>query len=161
MSDAVEAKLVSDSAIEEQTSLIFPNDLNSRGTLFGGRVLELADRLAAVVAMRHSGRVCVTLAIDSVRFLAPATQTDLLVMSAAVNRVWRSSMEIGLKAYAEHMTDHQRRHIFSAYFTYVALDERQKTVAVPAILPKTDEQKRRYEDAQFRRHLRLASLPCR
>ena len=48
---------VSDSAIEDQTAVVFPNDLNAYGTLFGGRVVELCDRIAGVVAKRHSRRV--------------------------------------------------------------------------------------------------------
>ncbi|MGA2501678.1 MAG: hotdog domain-containing protein, partial [Tepidisphaeraceae bacterium] len=68
MNATLRPKTVSESAIHDQTAIVFPNDLNSLGTLFGGRVLEQADRVAAVVARRHSGRECVTLGIDSVRF---------------------------------------------------------------------------------------------
>src|SRR5437868_6735309 len=81
-------KRVSDSAIHDQTAIVFPNDLNTVGTLYGGRVLEQADRVAAVVAKRHSGSVCVTLGVDTVRFLAPARHGDILVFQAAANRVW-------------------------------------------------------------------------
>ena len=96
MSDQLTGKPVSASALHDQTAIVFPNDLNAYGTLFGGRVLEMADKVAAVVAHRHAGRECVTLAIDSVRFLAPARRGDILVFQAAVNRVWRTSMEVGL-----------------------------------------------------------------
>src|SRR5437660_12465474 len=89
-------KRVSDSAIHDQTAIVFPNDLNTLGTLYGGRVLEQADRVAAVVAHRHAGRVCVTLGVDSVRFLAPARHGELLIFQPAVNRVWHISMETGV-----------------------------------------------------------------
>src|SRR5580692_12260666 len=117
------SKRVSESAIHDQTSIVFPNDLNSLGTLFGGRVLEQADLVAAVVAHRHAGRVCVTLGVDSVRFLAPARHGDILIFQAAVNRVWRTSMEVGVKVLVEDFRTMTRRHIFSAYFTFVAVDD--------------------------------------
>src|SRR5665213_3850318 len=98
---SITPKRVSESAIHDQTYIVFPNDLNSIGTLYGGRVLEQADRVAAVVAKRHSGRVCVTLGVDSVRFLAPARHGDILIFQAAVNHVWRTSMEIGVKVLVE------------------------------------------------------------
>src|SRR2546421_9255349 len=79
MSHSLAPKPVSASAIHDQTSIVFPNDLNTIGTLFGGRVLEQADRVAAVVTKRHTGRTCLTLGIDSVRFHAPARHGDILV----------------------------------------------------------------------------------
>src|SRR3954451_16806729 len=93
------AKPVSASAIHDQTMVVFPNDLNTLGTLFGGRVMELADILAATVAKRHAGRSVVTLMIDSVRFLASSRHGDTLVFKASVNRTWTTSMEVGLKVF--------------------------------------------------------------
>ncbi|MGE5196400.1 MAG: acyl-CoA thioesterase [Anaerolineae bacterium] len=154
-------KSVSESAVHDQTAVVFPNDLNSHGTLFGGRVLEMADRLAAIVAKRHSGKVCVTLGIDSVRFLASARHGDILVFQAAVNRVWRTSMEVGIKAFAEDFRTLERVHIFSAYFTFVALDDSLKPVEVIPIIPTTKSEKRRYVDAEKRRLLRLQSFPSK
>ncbi len=148
-------KPVADSAINDQTAVVFPNDLNAYGTLFGGRVLDLCDRVSGVVAKRHSGAVCVTLGIDSVRFLAPAKHGDILVFKAAVNRVWKTSMEIGVKVFKEDFRTLQRVHILSAYFTFVALDDHLKPVEVPAVIPETAEEKRRYADAEKRRQLRL------
>lgn len=146
---------VSASCINDQTYIVFPNDLNSLNTLFGGRVMELADKVAAVVARRHAGRDCVTLGIDSVRFLAPARHGDVLVMKAAVNRVWNTSMEVGLKVFAEHGHGEPPRHIVSAYFTFVALDERGQRVTIPQVLPESEQEKRRYEEADRRRSLRF------
>src|ERR1051325_11365289 len=121
MAEAMHGKPVSASAIQDQTSVVFPDDLNPLGTLFGGRVLEMADEVAAVVARRHAGRTCVTLAIDSVRFLAPARHGDLLTFQAAVNRVWKTSMEVGIRCFAEDFKTQKRTHVFSAYFTFVAV----------------------------------------
>jgi acyl-CoA hydrolase len=148
-------KPVADSAIHDQTAVVFPNDLNAYGTLFGGRVLDLCDRVSGVVAKRHSGSVCVTLGIDSVRFLAPAKHGDILVFKSAVNRVWKTSMEIGVKVFKEDFRTLQRVHILSAYFTFVALDDHLKPVEVPPVIPETPEEKRRYEEAEKRRQQRL------
>jgi acyl-CoA hydrolase len=149
------SKPVADSAIHDQTAVVFPNDLNAYGTLFGGRVLDLCDRVSGVVAKRHSGCVCVTLGIDSVRFLAPAKHGDILVFKSAINRAWKTSMEIGVKVYKEDFRTLQRVHILSAYFTFVALDDNLKPTEVPPVIPGSVEEKRRYEQADKRRKLRL------
>jgi acyl-CoA hydrolase len=154
----MDAKHVADSAIHDQTAVVFPNDLNAYGTLFGGRVLDLCDRVSGVVAKRHSGKVCVTLGIDSVRFLAPAKHGDILVFQSAVNRVWKTSMEIGVKVYKEDFRTLQRVHILSAYFTFVALDDHLKPVQVQPVIPQSVEEKRRYEEAEKRRLMRLQKL---
>jgi acyl-CoA hydrolase len=151
----MQGKSVAESAIHDQTSVVFPNDLNAYGTLFGGRVLDLCDRVAGVVAKRHSGKMCVTLGIDSVRFLAPAKHGDILVFKASMNRVWKTSMEIGLKVFKEDFRTQERVHILSAYFTFVALDDHLKPVEVPPVLPLSADEKRRYEQAEERRLLRL------
>jgi acyl-CoA hydrolase len=148
-------KRVSESALHDQTSMVFPNDLNTVGTLYGGRVLEQADRVAAVVAKRHSGRVCVTLGVDSVRFHAPARHGDILVFQASANRVWRTSMEVGVKVLAEDFRTLERRHIFSAYFTFVAVDDQLAPVEIVAVMPENDEERRRFAQADQRRQARL------
>lgn len=151
----MEPRPVQFSAIDQQTSLVFPNDLNSYGTLFGGRVLELGDWLCGIVAKRHSGRVCVTLGLDSVRFLAPAKSGEILVLKAAVNRAWNSSMEIGLKVFAQDFRTMEEKHILSAYFTFVALDDHLKPCKIAPVLPMSAEEKRRYAEAEGRRQKRL------
>lgn len=159
MKEIESGKPVSSSAIHDQTAVVYPNDLNSYGTLFGGRVLELCDKLAGVVAKRHSGKVCVTLSVDSVRFHAPAKHGDILVFKASMNRTWKSSMEIGLKVFAEDFRTLARRHIISAYFTFVAVDDQMKPVKVCPVIPETEDEKRRYAEAGHRRQLRLAAYP--
>lgn len=151
----MQGKTVAHSAIQDNVYVVFPNDLNAYGTLFGGRVLELADRLAAIVARRHSGHVCVTLSVDSVRFLGPAKHGELLVFQAAVNRVWRTSMEIGIKVMAEDFKIGQRRHIVSAYFTFVALDDHLKPTPIAPLVPETEAEIRRFKEAETRRKRRL------
>lgn len=148
-------KPVKSSTIHDQTAVVYPNDLNPYGTLFGGRVLELCDKTAGVVARRHSGRICVTLSVDSVRFLAPAKRGDILVFQASVNRVWRTSMEVGIKVFAEDFRTLGRVHIASAYFTFVAVDDNMHPIEMCSVIPETSEEKRRYEQAEVRRAHRM------
>ena len=151
----MEGKTVSASAIVDQVVEVYPNDLNPHGTLFGGRVLQVVDSLAAIVAKRHSGKVCVTLGIDSVRFLNPARHGDILVCMASVNRTWRTSMEIGVKVLAEDFRTLDQKEILSAYFTFVAIDDDHKPVEVIPVIPETPEQIERYHQAEYRRQMRL------
>ena len=148
-------KPVSASAIEKHVYKVFPNDMNAHKTVFGGMIMAKCDRLALVVAERHSGHVCVTAAVDSIHFRAPAKGNDTLLFSLSLNRSWGSSMEIGAKVEAENSYTGETRHILSAFFTFVALDEHDRPVPVPAVIPETDEQRRRYANAQIRREGRL------
>ncbi len=152
----MEGKPVSASMVIDQVVEVFPNDLNPHGTLFGGRVLQIIDTLAAIVAKRHSGQVCVTLGIDSVRFLNPAYHGDILVCQASVNRTWRTSMEVGVKVLAEDFRTLEQKDILSAYFTFVAIDDHHRPVEVIPVIPETEEQKKRYKEAEERRQNRLS-----
>jgi len=143
------------SAVEQNVYKVFPNDLNSKYTVFGGLVMSLCDRTALIVAERHSGKTCVTAAVDSLNFLAPARAGDTLVVKAAVNRSWRSSMEIGVHVAAEDSFSGDTRHVVSAYLTFVALDEAGKPASVPAVIPESDVEIKRYEQAGERRSIRL------
>ena len=150
-------KAVSDSAVEQNVYKVFPNDLNSKYTVFGGLVMSLCDRIALIVAERHSGTTCVTAAVDSLTFLAPANAGDTLILKAAVNRSWRSSMEIGVHVAAENSYAGASRHVVSAYLTFVALDESGKPTAIPGISPGSEVERRRFDEAGKRRATRLES----
>lgn len=154
-------KKVHESAVDNHTYKVFPNDLNSYGTAFGGMIMAVCDRTALVVAERHSRRTCVTASVDSMHFLRPAGQGDILLFSASINRTWRTSMEIGVKVVAEHYETGERRHILSAYFTFIALDSKKSPVEVAQIIPETDFEKRRYEEANFRRENRKKEAEAR
>jgi len=150
-----QGKAPSESAIEQNVYKVFPNDLNSKYTVFGGLVMSLCDRVALIVAERHSGCPSVTAAVDSLNFLAPARAGDTLVIKAAVNRTWRSSMEIGVHVAAEDSRTGDTRHVVSAYLTFVALGEHGKPQSVSPVLPQTKDQIRRFEAAGKRREQRL------
>ena len=150
-------KSPSESSVEENVYKVFPNDLNSEYTVFGGLVMGLCDRTALIVAERHSGNTCVTAAVDSLNFLSPARAGETLIVKAAVNRSWRSSMEIGVHVAAEDSHRGESRHVVSAYLTFVALDDNGRPTSVPEVVPQSAAEKRRYKDAQRRRDQRLAN----
>jgi acyl-CoA hydrolase len=152
-------KSPAESAVEQNVHKVFPNDLNSEYTVFGGLVMGLCDRTALIVAERHSGKTCVTAAVDSLNFLAPARSGETLIVKASVNRAWRSSMEIGVHVAAENSHNGDSRHVVSAYLTFVALDDRGNPATVPAVVPGTDDEKRRFERAGLRRKARLGNRP--
>ncbi|HSX10241.1 MAG TPA: acyl-CoA thioesterase [Chlamydiales bacterium] len=152
----MEGKPVSASAIIDQVVEVFPNDLNAHGTLFGGKLMQVVDNLAAIVAKRHSGRVCVTLGIDSVRFLNPAHHGDILVCKASVNKTWKTSMEVGVKVIAEDFRTLEHKDILSAYFTFVAMDDELKPIEIIPVIPETADQMVRFKDAERRRQFRLS-----
>jgi acyl-CoA hydrolase len=136
--------------------MVFPNDLNANDTVFGGLIMALMDRLAVVVASRHAGSVCVTAGVDAVNFIAPARRGDVLIYNVAVNRAWTSSTEIGCKVEAAGIGGGAKRHIVSAYLTFVAMDEQGKPQTVPELVPETDVEQQRFEEAALRRSSRLA-----
>jgi len=148
-------KKVSASSVQNHVYKVFPNDLNAHYTVFGGLVMSLCDRVALVVSERHSGKICVTASVDSFHFVAPAKDGDTLLISAAVNRTWSSSMEIGVRVDAENSFSGESKHIVSAYFTFVALDEDNRPCEVPDIQPVSEDEIRRYNGAQVRRDARL------
>lgn len=156
MSSSLEGRTVSYSAVREQVHQVFPNDLNARNTVFGGLILAHMDRFAVVVADRHAGGTCVTVGVDAVHFISPARHGDVLVFNAAVNRAWGTSMEVGCKVEAEQLGTTARRHILSAYLTFVQIDENGKPKPVPPLLPETDLERARYDEAGLRRKSRLA-----
>lgn len=149
------ARPVSYSAVREQVYMVFPNDLNSNDTVFGGLIMAQMDRFAAVAADRHAGGVCVTASVDAVHFVAPAKGGDVLVFNCSVNRAWNTSMEVGCKVEAEKIGGGPRRHILSAYLTFVAVGPDNRPRPIPALIPETETERHRHEEAQLRRELRL------
>ena len=136
------------------TEMVLPNDTNGLGNLMGGRLLYWMDLCAAISARRHSDCVCVTASVDTVEFQSPIRQGEIIVISGQVNRTWRTSMEVELNVWAEPLNG-ERRKANRAFYTFVAVDENVRPVRVRPVLPETDEEIERYENAARRRELRL------
>jgi acyl-CoA hydrolase len=139
----------------ETSELMMPQHSNNLGHVFGGVVLAMMDKAAAVAAIRHARITCVTVSVDSVAFREPIHLGELLVMKASVNYVGRTSMEIGVRVEAENLLDGVRRHTNSCYLTFVAVDRNGRPVPIPKVIPESVEEKRRFEAAQKRRELRI------
>ncbi|HUL48428.1 MAG TPA: acyl-CoA thioesterase [Gemmatimonadales bacterium] len=137
------------------TELMTPQHANAMGNVFGGVILSLVDRVAAVAAIRHAQRQCVTVSVDKVNFREPIRVSELVTAVARVNFTGRTSMEVGVKVIAENVLTGERRHTNSCYLTFVALDERGEPTAVPPIVPETPDEQRRYERAAQRRASRV------
>ena len=132
-----------------------PQHANNLGHVFGGVILSMMDRAAAVAAIRHARRTCVTVSVDRVDFREPIHLGDLVIMHASVNYAGRTSMEVGVRVEAENLLDGARRHTNSCYVTFVAVDVNGRPVEVPPVIPETEDEKRRYLAAQERRRRRL------
>jgi acyl-CoA hydrolase len=148
-------KPVSES-ISECAELALPTDANPLGNVLGGKVMHLVDMAGAMAAMRHARKPVVTAAVDSLRFLYPARIGDLIRLRSSVNRVFHTSMEVGVTVETENFMTGARLHTCSAYLTFVALDETGKAVPIPPVIPETETEQRRYREAGERREARLA-----
>ena len=137
------------------SELMMPQHANIMGNVFGGVILALADRVAAVCAIRHARKQCVTVSVDKVDFKEPIHVGELVTAFARVNYAGRTSMEVGVKILAENVLSGEKRHTNSCYVTYVALDDTGVPTEVPPILPETPDEKRRYDRAVKRRASRV------
>ena len=155
--DAFDAHLVPRSIAESQSEMaevVLPNDANPLGNLLGGRLVHFLDLAGAMAAHRHARTYVVTASMDHIDFISPVHVGDLLILKSSVNRAFRTSMETGVKVWVENYISGTRRHVASAYLTFVAVDKNGRHLPVPPVIAETDEQKRRYEDAGRRRELR-------
>ena len=138
----------------EMIQLVLPNDANPLGALLGGRLMHWIDLAAALAAHRHSRNYVVTASIDHLDFLTPVHVGDLVILRSSVNRAFHTSMEIGVQVLVENYIAGTRSQVSSAYLTFVAVDRHGRRLPVPPVVPETDEEKRRYEDALRRREIR-------
>jgi acyl-CoA hydrolase len=139
----------------ETSELMMPGDANNLGHVFGGVVLAMMDKCAAISAFRHSRTSVVTASIDRVDFREPIHLGDLVIMKSSVNYVGRTSMEVGVHVEAEALLTGARRHTNSAYITFVAVDTTGRPIEVPELRPETPDEIRRFEAAKERRRRRL------
>jgi acyl-CoA hydrolase len=139
----------------ETSELMMPEHANNMGHVFGGVILSMMDKTAAIAAFRHSRAPVVTASIDRVDFREPIHPGDLVVMQASVNYVGRTSMEIGVRVEAEDLLTGRRRHTNSCYLTFVAVDRNGRPIEVPEVKPETEDEVRRFAAAEQRRRRRL------
>lgn len=145
---------VSESQIT-MTELVLPNYTNQLGKLLGGQLMHWIDICAALSASKHNNRVCVTASVDRIDFLHSVNLGDVVTLYASVNRVFNTSMEVGVKVYMESFKEGKRIHCNTAYLTFVSVDNDGKPVKAVEAVPETKEEKRRYEEALRRRENRL------
>ncbi|MGH9523612.1 MAG: acyl-CoA thioesterase [Terriglobales bacterium] len=138
----------------EMTQIVLPNDANPLGALLGGRLMHWIDLAAALAAHRHSRNYVVTASIDHLDFLTPVHVGDLVILRSSVNRAFHTSMEIGVQVLVENYIAGTRSKVSSAYLTFVAVDRHGRCLPVPPVIPETEEEKRRSEDALRRREIR-------
>ncbi|MBK9170729.1 MAG: acyl-CoA thioesterase [Bryobacterales bacterium] len=154
MEKRLEQRYVRES-VSEYSELALPNDANILGHVMGGKVMHLVDLAGALAALRHARSAVVTASIDYMTFLHPVQIGQLITLRSSVNRVFRTSMEVGVKVWVEDLKTGAVRHTSSAYLTFVALDGQGKRTPAPQAIPETEEERRRYEEAAVRREHRL------
>jgi acyl-CoA hydrolase len=145
----------------EMTEIVLPNDANPLNALLGGRLMHWIDMAGALAAHRHCRQFVVTASIDHLDFLVPARVGDLVILRSSVNRAFHTSMEVGVKVWVENYRSAENKHVSSAYLTFVAVDAAGNRLTVPPVIPETEEEKRRYEDAGRRRELRRSEAARR
>ena len=141
----------SESTVSE---LMMPHQVNNLGHVFGGELLSMVDRAAAVAAMRHAGGPCVTVSIDRVEFKEPIYTGQLVTCVAQVNFVGRTSMEIGVSVWAENLLTGERREANTCLLTFVAIDQDHRPRPVPPLELETPEEERRFREGRRRREAR-------
>ena len=147
-------KTVSNSIIT-MTELVLPQHTNQLGNLLGGQLMHWIDICAALSSSKHASKICVTASVDTIDFHHPIKLGDVVTIVASVNRVFNSSMEVGVSVCAENHTKGNKRHTNSAYLTFVGLNSEGIPVKSEDIHPESENEKRRYSEALVRRDIRL------
>lgn len=142
-------KTPSESSVEMR-EMVLPNHTNALNTAFGGTVMGWIDIAAAMVAARHCGKPVVTAHIDDIDFLAPIKLGHHVLIQASLNYVGKTSMIVGVKVTSENPHTGESRTTTKAYLTFVALDDLGRPVEVPGLTPESEDEVRRYENAEHR-----------
>jgi acyl-CoA hydrolase len=143
-------------SISEYSEFALPTDANTLGNVLGGKVMHLVDLAAALAAVRHARCSVVTASVDQMSFLHPVHIGQLIVLRSSVNRVFRTSMEVGVRVEVENLFTGHIQHTSSAYLTFVAIEKDGKRIPIPPVIPETEQEKRRFVEAEERRAYRLA-----
>jgi acyl-CoA hydrolase len=145
----------------EMAELVLPNDANPLGALLGGRLMHWIDLAGAMAVHRHARSYAVTASVDHIDFLVPVRVGDLVILRSSVNRVFHTSAEVGVKVFVENYIADTAQHVASAYLTFVAIDREGNRLKVAPVVPETEEQRRRYDDAGRRRESRRSEIERR
>ncbi|MGZ3768913.1 MAG: acyl-CoA thioesterase [Bdellovibrio sp.] len=137
------------------TQLVLPSHTNSLGSIFGGTIMSWIDIAAAIAAQRHSNKEVVTASVDRLDFVAPVFKGWVVNLKASVNFTSRTSMEVGVRVDAENPKTGETFHTASAYCTFVALGSNGKPIEIPSLILETEDDKRRFAEAEKRREVRL------
>ena len=143
------AKRPAQTAVETRY-LLMPNETNQYGTAFGGVIMSWIDMTAAMAAQKHCHSEVVTASIDSLSFREPIRIGEHVILRAMVNHAGRTSMEVGVQVLRENPITSKTSIATTAHLTFVAIDENQKPTPVPPIVAETDDEKRRYKNAEIR-----------
>ena len=145
----------------EMTELVLPNDANPLGALLGGRLMHWIDLAGALAVHRHARSYAVTASVDHIDFLVPVRVGDLVILKSSVNRVFHTSAEVSVKVFVENFVADTVQHVASAHLTFVAVDAKGNRLKIAAVIPETEEQRRRYDDAGRRREMRRTEMERR
>jgi len=137
------------------THQVLPNDTNNLHNLFGGRLLEWMDVIAAISAHRHCRQVVVTATVNHVAFHSTIPYGSIVTLEAKVSRAFHSSMEVFIDCFVEDPVSGERVKSNEAIYTFVAIDKQGKPSPIPPVIPETEQEKRRYEGALCRKQLAL------
>lgn len=137
--------------------VVSPLDADVYGNVHGGAIMRLVDEAASVVASRHTGGRAVTAVVDELQFLVPVHVGDIVTCDAQVNWTGRTSCEIGVRVSTQRVDrrDDAGRHVASAYLVFVAIDELERPRDIPQLMPRSDDDRRRFREAEIRRGIRL------
>jgi len=140
----------------ETVQIVLPGLTNTHGTIFGGMLMQWIDIAAAVSAGRHASGSVVTAAMDRLHFLSPVHVGEVVTLQAQVNFAARTSMEVGVRVFAEgSRPGYGRRQATRAYLTFVAIDDEGRPREIPPLELRTEDDRRRFAEAQARRRVRL------
>lgn len=140
------------------SEVMMPMYANHYGSVHGGTILKLADEAAFVAATKHARKNVVIASMDHIEFRHPVNVGDLLILSASIFHVGRTSMDVEVKILAEKIKEGKKLYIGSAYLTMVALDKSGKPTLVPGLILRTKEEKEKNKELRLRRERRVAHL---
>ena len=155
MKNMEEKKIATQSTKISMSEMVMPNDTNNLNTLFGGKLMYWMDMAAAICAHKHTNNVVVTASVDNITFKAPIHKGDIVTLNAFITRVFNSSMEIFIEVTAQNSNKKEKIESNTAFFTFVALNQKGKPVKVNEIYPENKNDQKLFDGALRRRQLRL------